>query len=109
MKWGIKPLAHTKAVVDKIMTIFETHKQQVDDLGPAAPVHTLNKIDQDTASKVLNLSLVDFKYDDAANNTDTPPGLLAALAVEMRDFLGAGGTLGMQHLQTQLNMRKRTS
>ena len=107
-KWDIKAAA-TKDTVDAIMDIFKDHAKRIDALGNMPAVYAVNEIEQDTSRAVLEMTLVDFKYDIAANNPDTPPGLLASLAVEMRDFLDAGGAAGMRHVQMRLNMAKGIS
>ena len=109
VKWDIKPLAATKNTVDAVMSVFDDHVKRINDLGDMPPAATVHNIEQDTTCAVLEMTLIDFTYEDAANNPDTPPGLLASLATEMRDFLAAGGRLGMQHALTRLNLARQTS
>ena len=102
LKWKLRPDGHTKKIVDQIKLIQKTYEISFTELEDDPKALTYQKEDvYEVATKaILNLALIGFDYEDAANHIDAGPGALGILSNELRAFLvDLGGREGQKHLQ----------
>jgi len=110
-KWQLKRTANTKSVLDKIL-------EAVDEYDIAFAKFTKGnmrerqrlQVYEKATKEILEAALDKFVYKKEADNPEVGPGALGRLAGEVKDFLAAGGALGVRHAQTQLDsMREHLS
>ena len=102
LKWKIRPDGHTKKIVDQVKLIQKTYEiafQALED-DPKALTYQKEEVYEVATKAILNLALIGFNYEEAANHIDAGPGALGILSNEIRAFLvDLGGREGQKHLQ----------
>lgn len=104
LQWDVRPLAHTKQntdIVHKAITQYEESLHGV--MSGKVRESERIRIYEDASKTILEACLEGFEYEKAANDPEAGPGLLGRLAVEVKDFLFAGGAAGMRLLQMQID------
>lgn len=102
-KWKIRPDGHIKKVIDALRELQKGYEVEIHRLEDDPKAITFDKEEAyETATKgMLELCLLEFNYEEAANHIDAGPGALGLLANELRSFLvDLGGRAGQKHLQT---------
>ena len=103
LTWKVRKDGHTKIIVDQIRQITDQYERalQVLEASPTSLTSTKEQAYEKSTKAILELALVGFDYEEAANNIDAGPGALGILANEVRSFLvELGGRVGQKHLQT---------
>ena len=114
LKWGIRPLAHTKQTTDIVRKAVASYEESMRAVLSGKMMESERLVIYEDASKTILEATLEsfdeppkgetrtpFSYDDVANDPEAGPGLLGKLAIEIKDFLFAGGAGGMRLLQTQ--------
>jgi len=102
LEWKIRPDGHTKKIVDKVRLIQKTYEIEMKKLeqDPNALTYLKEEAYEIATKGMLELALVGFNYDEAANDINAGPGTLGILSNELRAFLvDLGGRVGQKHLQ----------
>jgi len=102
LHWKIRPDGHTKKVVDAIRMIQKISQEELQTLEADDNVLLYDKEEayERCTKQILELGLVAFNYETAANHVDAGPAALGMLAGEVRSFLvDLGGREGSKHLQ----------
>ena len=107
--WELKPYAHTKKHLEKISASLNLHKKAIDAFKAAEiSEDELLKSTNKTAKENLELSLIGFIYEDAANDSELGPKVLADLSGMLKDFLVyVGGSPGVKRLRQQSQQMTR--
>lgn len=110
MEWKIKPLAHTKKVLDIVINAIDEYETSMRQLvaGDILEAQRL-RIYESATKTILDATLEKFNYTRAANDPRAGPGLLGKLAMEVKDFLANGAKDGMLQLETQLALMNGAS
>lgn len=105
LKWDIQKMAHTKTKVDKMMLCVKEYESEINQImtGKSTSDYNRNNTYNKATKTILELGLVNFNYEKAANDPQAGPALLGILAGELKDFCLSGGALGRRHLQTRAN------
>ena len=102
LKWKIRPDGHTKKIIDQIKLIQKTYEINFTalDKNPDALTYQKEEVYEVATKAILELALIGFNYNEAANHIDAGPGALGILSNEIRAFLvDLGGREGQKHLQ----------
>ena len=101
--WRIKPTAHIKSSIKKMQHTISLHKEVIESFEKGEITEDqLFESTNHVAKTNLENSLIDFSYDELAEDPDFGPKILADLSGMLRDFLVyVGASPGVRRLQQQ--------
>ena len=98
--WKINPTGHTLSVRHQLLELMEKSEQRAAELEKSGTRYQGILEYEKTTRKILDIGLVHFDYDMAADDPQIGPHMLGRLAGELQIFLVEnGGREGTQYLQ----------
>ena len=100
-KWKINPLGHTRTVRNQIIDITDEYGEKMKELEATGTRREREDYYESANRRILQLALVDFNYDEMADDPAAGPVVLGMLARELEAFLAdQGGAIAVQYSQT---------
>ena len=98
--WKINPIGHTLSIRHRLLELMEKSEKRAAELEKTGTRYQGILEYEATTKKILDIGLVRFDYDAAADDPQIGPHMLGRLAGELQIFLVEnGGREGTQYLQ----------
>ena len=97
-KWKINPLGHTRLVRNQLIDITDEYSQRMQELEESGTRREREDYYESANRRILDLGLMDFNYDEMADDPAAGPVALGMLAKELEAFLVEQGGATAVHL-----------